>query len=173
MLERFVKPPKYKPPKYSRRLGLASPNRNTLRAKRNALDRFNLAREEYLENRASQEMLLEADLVDKISQIIARVRGFRDRPDSDVVVYLWDHVQEIHKKGKFPFVWLNEALPLDSIVGQIYNRRQPLRKNVEVIADRIHELKLEKKFYRQNEKFKKVKRGFRRNLGAVANALGL
>ena len=65
-----------------------------------------------------------SDVVDKVCQIIARVRGFRDRPDCDVIVYLWDNMDAIFKKGKFPYVWNDDEANQSSIVQDIYRKRK-------------------------------------------------
>lgn len=83
--------------------------------------------------------LVSADVTDKISQIIARIRGFRNRPDCEVVVYLWDNLPAIQKLSNFPYVWEPPSDPHPSIVGDLYNRGFDLKP--EEISDIAHRIK--------------------------------
>jgi len=119
------------------------------------------------------QRLVEADIIDKVSQIIARVRGFRDRPDCDVVVYLWDMIDEIHKIGKFPFVWLPDANFDQSIVHALYNKGKEIDKDeVKRIATIIQALGLSKDFIAAAQKYNGTSL-LERNLKMIATRLGV
>lgn len=118
-----------------------------------------------------QNVLLDADLMDKVAQIVARVRGFRNRPDCDVVIYLWSHIDQRYVYGKLPFVWLPPTDPDNSLVLRIYNKGQKLGRQSNVLGDRLRVLKISKKAIRTNHQFQKVQGAFRKNLGLVCDEL--
>lgn len=90
--------------------------------------------------------LVAADVMDKVSQVVGRVRGFRNRPDCDVVVYLWDRIDRLNKVGNFPYVWDLSARPSDSIVSDLFNKSKRLSPEaVQNVVDRVRDLRLKKR----------------------------
>jgi hypothetical protein len=118
-----------------------------------------------------QEALLEGDLLDKVAQIVGRVRGFRSRPDCEVVVYLWNRQAAHYVQGKLPFVWLDPPAPQASLVGRIYHSGRPLNGQVRKLADEVRRLKIAKLALRTNAEFQAVQGSLRCNLGRVCDDL--
>jgi len=121
--------------------------------------------------RAEIEELLEGDLLDKVAQVVARVRGFRSRPDCDVVVYLWNRQDSRYLRGKLPYVWLDEPGATPSLVERMYHSGRQLKSGTAELGDELRELKIVKRAMRVNMQHQKVVAGLRRNLGLVCDDL--
>lgn len=125
----------------------------------------------FSKRKAHADKLLEADLLDKISQVIARVRGFRDRSDCDVIIYLWDRVDRMIKNGKFPYVWFDDVDNNKSLVRDIYMKRKIQEQDFKLIYPTLKKLKLRKKLIKQNVKHSSTQSQFRRNLDSVCGLI--